>query len=331
MSLSLKTRSKVVVTGASSFLGCHLAKGLGALHEVIATGTRPLEAYDGVRAERLANATQRARYAILDLRESAKVSAFLNTERPDYWIHHAGFADDYSSLNFDLRRSLDSNLYPLASLYPLFQEFGIKGVIVTGSSMEYGNGPDLFHESDACLPNTPYGLSKLNTTSFSLMLAEQFKIPTAVLRIFIPFGTLDAPGKLVSAFITAMRERKTFDLTPCTQQRDFLYVGEIVKAYGRVLEKLSPSNSGIYNLCSGEVLPLKELLSILARRLGADLSLARFGAKEMRSFEAPFNGGNPKKIQESFAFSIDTSLERGVDAFVNELLRSDAKSHAPSF
>jgi hypothetical protein len=78
-------------------------------------------------------------------------------------------------------------------------------------------------------------------------------------------------------------------------------------------------HTGIYNLCSGQPVRLKEFLSSIARQLKSDLALCHFGAREMRSFETPFNGGDPAKFVATFAPEIDLSLGAGIEEFVKRV------------
>ena len=69
----------------------------------------------------------------------------------------------------------------------------------------------------------PYGLSKLEATIRARQLALRFGINVRVARVFIPFGPLDAPGKLVPQVVTALMQRQPVELSTGTQRRDFIH------------------------------------------------------------------------------------------------------------
>ena len=91
--------------------------------QVIATGTRPIDAYSDIRKARLSFACQNSEYVQLDLTNMEQVEGLLNTFQPTAWIHHAGYAEGYQSESYNLRRSLDLNLHVLDDLYKLFKKY----------------------------------------------------------------------------------------------------------------------------------------------------------------------------------------------------------------
>src|SRR5262245_4863740 len=158
-------------------------------HRVVATLSRPRGEYHGIESERLAVVEPLVDLVILNLREHRNIVDLLEHRAPAVWIQHAGFATDYSSPHYDLETAHLVNVAPLTTLYSARKGIGC-GVIVTGSSAEYSASDTGNRESDACTPDTPYGLSKLTQTLRARQLAEQMNVPTRVARLFIPFGML---------------------------------------------------------------------------------------------------------------------------------------------
>ena len=109
---------RVLVTGASSFIGCHLARRFAAAgYSVVATHARPMSTYAGIQKERLDAVAAGAKLAALDIRDDAQIAAILESHAPDLWVHHAGYATDYGSLDYDLAAGMAVNVTPLRSLY----------------------------------------------------------------------------------------------------------------------------------------------------------------------------------------------------------------------
>ncbi|MBF0441124.1 MAG: NAD(P)-dependent oxidoreductase, partial [Oligoflexales bacterium] len=264
---------KVLITGVSSFVGCHLAKKFSRYYQVIGTCTREPWDYEGLRRLRLDSIKSDVEIICMNILDKDSVEKALRGCRPDHWIHHAGYAKNYSSLDYNLEESLQTNLFCLKECYNLFKKYDVEKVIVTGSSMEYGNSDLALCESIACVPNTPYGLSKLTTSLRSIALARELNIPTAVLRIFIPFGCFDEPKRLIPAVFDSLRNGRAVDLTPCTQKRDFIFIDDLVMIYRSVLEGLSETSTGIYNACSGSPVSLRDFLECLAEKMKCDKNL----------------------------------------------------------
>lgn len=311
---------KLVVTGASSFIGAHLAKHFSNEgFDVVCTISGNLNNYGPLRRARIEAAfSAGCQVAEVDLGNPSNLRRFINSTKPDYWIHHAGWAQNYHSLEYDLAKGHAINIAPLDTLYPALKEIGCRGIILTGSSAEYGQSEKGASENDICEPQMPYGLSKLAQTLRAKQLASQYEMRTRVARVFIPFGVLDAPDKLLPSVISALQEQRPISLTPCTQQRDFVYVGDLVAGYRELVTDLSrDALFDIFNLCSGAPTSLKDFLLVIANLMSAPADLLVFGAKEMREGEALVTYGLTDKARKILGWE-PKDLRLGVNAFLLE-------------
>lgn len=292
------SKRNVIITGVSSFVGMHLARIFTqANYDVCAVTSRPMTSYDGIRGERLAAIAELVGFEVCDLTDRDAVGELINTVQPDLWIHHAGYADNYGSRDYDLEKSLAMNVVTLEPLYKCLAGTGCN-VIVTGTSMEYTSGDTADFEDDICWPDLPYGVSKLAETVEAHRLSLQYKIPTRVARIYIPVGPYDAPGKLIDSVIGALLKGECVDLSPCTQKRDFMGVEDIALAYLKLAEDMPRTSFDVFNVCSGQARELKELLLSLCLIIGADPALLNFGAREMRLGEPMISYGDNSKAKE---------------------------------
>lgn len=294
----------VVVTGVSSFVGCHLALDL------LGRGRRVVGAVSGARrsGERLerVEAVVRAggEQKVLDMTDPEALGAFVAKVRPDLWLHHAGWTENYASPDYDLERGFAINVAPLAALYPALAHAGCRGVIVTGTDAEYGPGEHACREDEACMPAMPYGLSKLAETIRAAQLAERYALPTRVARLFIPYGPMDAPQKLIPSVIAALKKGRPISLTACEQQRDFLHVRDAAACYATMADRMADGALfEIFNVCAGTPVRLKDFLLDLARMLGADPALLRFGERPMRPGEPPIRYGDAGKARTLLSFA----------------------------
>ena len=286
-----------IVTGVSSFVGCHLAHTFAMRGwRVVAVVSKPQGDYDGIRAERLTYIADHVEFATCDLTNEESVGALAATHQPDLWIQHAGYATDYASPQYDLEKSFPLNVLALEPLYKTLA--GTKaGVIITGSSMEYASSDQANREDDVCWPELPYGVSKLTQTVEASRLARQYGVPTRVVRLYIPVGPFDAPGKLMSYVVEKLLANEAADLSPCTQRRDFLGVDDLCEAYVKMTEDFSRQIFDVFNICSGEARELKSLLLDFAEIIGANPALLNFNARSMREGETPVSYGDNDKAR----------------------------------
>lgn len=305
----------IVVTGVSSFVGCHLANAFSKRGwSVVATISRPRADYQGIQARRLASLSCQESLEVLDITHENDTRDFIAKWKPVVWLHHAGFATDYASYNYDLKKATTVNVEPLFYIYDELQKQKASGVVVTGSSMEYSSTDNLCSEDDACFPAFPYGLSKLTETLAALQLSSKTGLPTRVARLFIPFGPLDSEKKLFSVVLQKLKEKMPIDLSPCTQQRDFSYVEDVVEAYVLLVEDLAKGGGSVFNISSGRPTSLRTLLEIVTHQLKVPHRLLRFGQQPMRPGEAMVSYGSNDKLK-NLGWK-PRSLEEGVHDFL---------------
>jgi nucleoside-diphosphate-sugar epimerase len=294
---AVRPSQTVVVTGASSFVGAHLARRFAAEGlSVVATISRPRETYAGVQAERLEGLVGSADLVQLELRDARGVTALIDRMRPDLWLHHAGYATSYASLDYDLALGFATNVAPLTSLYSALAGSRC-GVIVTGSSAEYARSDAANREDEACWPESPYGLAKLAETLRACQLSRRHAVATRVARLYIPFGLFDHPDKLLSQTVAGLRAGRPIALSPCNQARDFTGITDVCDAYVALARDLQRTRFDVFNICNGEPVRLRDFLLGIAARMNADPQLLKFGARPLREGEPAISYGSNEKAR----------------------------------
>ena len=311
-------KQRILVTGVSSFVGCHLARGFSRNNEweVLPTGSKNLEDYEGHRIRRIESGAKETNWTVLNLKDEPGIKQFIRKSQPDIWIHHAGYTTNYSSPNYDVIEGKDTNVTPIKHIFKNLALNGCRGVIVTGSSMEYSGTEKLCLESDPCFPDTLYGQSKLHETLTALEMSEQFGIPTRVARLFIPFGPLDNPNKLIYYVLNRLKNGIAVDLSPCKQKRDFIYIDDVIKAYYLLIKDLDRGGSEIFNICSGQATSVEDVVNWIAEKVGAKKSLLNFGARAMREGEQMISYGSNDKAREILRWE-PGEVQDGISKLIN--------------
>ena len=295
--------ANVIVTGTSSFVGCHLARAFAeAGHTVTATYSRPRGTYGGIRADRLTYAAERADLAQLDFTDAEAVALLAERLKPDVWVHHAGYATDYASPDYNMGKAAAINLAPLDAIYEAMARMG-GGVLITGTNAEYPDSRDKVAEDTPGEPATPYGRAKLAETLRARELSERHAVPTRVARLFLPFGRLDNPAKLLAKATEALQTGTPIALSPGTQRRDFIGIGDVCALWLLLADDLKRGGFEIFNACSGEATELRTLLCTIADTIGADRSLLDFGAHPIRPGEPEVSLGDNDKARRLLGWS----------------------------
>lgn len=237
---------RVVVTGATGFLGAHLVPALiDRGHEVIAfvretSRTDALEARD-VRVER---------GSLLDHRDAARVLA-----AADAVVHAAGggLASDPRALH----RANAETTRTLVEAAPVLHRF-----VLVSSLAAHGPSsathPAREDEPDA--PRSAYGASKLAAERIALAHRDRFGV--TVLRPPALYG----PGerRLLPLFRAA--RRGVVPLVHPAGTLSMLHGADCAEAIGRALEVEHPS--GVYYVAEERIYTRREMVELVARAVG---------------------------------------------------------------
>lgn len=273
----------VVVTGASSFVGMHLAMGLSKDFKVVATYNR--EPQEEIRVQRLEELKKRrVNLEKLDITNLEELIRFIRLYKPYAWINHAGYTDQYSSLEYNQEKADHIHIYPLDTLGEELGKIGTKILIGTGTGMEYGDSGNAHKEDEECHPTTPYGKCKLRQTIKTLEIGRKNKIKTSIVRVFIPYGQWDHPNKMLSQMQRALKQHKHFEMSEGSQLRSFIPVDKLCQIYSVIINK---GFEGIVNGAYEPAQSVKEFSISFAQKLGADVSLLGFGELPLRKTEVP--------------------------------------------
>lgn len=311
----------VLVTGVSSFVGCHTALKLAASgFDVVGTITRPPDEYTQSPSARL-KALRRAAVSLeqLDLAQAERIEATVNTHKPDVWVQVAGWTRGYSSPDFDLAAAMRVGAFSLPHVFAALARVGGRGVVLIGSVSEYSDSDEPHVEDEPCWPSTAYGLSKLMVTLRARQLASQYRVRARVARLFLPFGSLDNPSRLMAEVPRRLRRGEAVQLSPCEQRRDLLHIEEACQALETIVKHADRGDSfDVFNVCSGTSPRLRDVVLHMAARLGADPALCRFGDLPMRPGEPAMMAGSPAKAAEVLGWK-PGDWKSGVDRYLDDL------------
>jgi nucleoside-diphosphate-sugar epimerase len=245
---------RILVTGATGFLGSHLIEELLAHGHEIGALVRP-EA-DAWRLKDVLPRIVRLDGSFDDL---SGIRTALKTFKPEAVAHLAWRGVAGADRNNPLQMQ---NVSDAAALAVACAEEGVTAFVGAGSQAEYGPYPRAISEGDPAHPTTLYGQAKLAAMEAVREIAENKGLRLAWLRVFSTYGPKDADYWLVPSLIRALRSGQRMPLTRCEQLWGFLHARDAASAFRLALEQ--PAARGILNLGAPEAPPLKE--TVLALR-----------------------------------------------------------------
>ncbi|HET8729844.1 MAG TPA: NAD(P)-dependent oxidoreductase [Moraxellaceae bacterium] len=252
---------RVLITGASGFLGSALVRGLAvAGHAVVALlrersdDHRLLPLPPGVSVVRCAD-TAAVRQAIADA-------------RPDVLVHTAC---NYGRHGESFAAIADTNLgFGLAVL---------DAAIAAGVPHFVNTDTVLDRRTNA------YALSKKQFAEWAVWLAEQGRITVTNVLLQHMYGPFDDPSKFSTHVLRSCHANvESLALTPGQQQRDFIHIDDVVSAYACLL---APAGAGWRDVevGTGDAPTLEAFVRLVHRLTGSQTRLD-FGAVPYRTGEA---------------------------------------------
>ena len=261
---------RVLLSGASSFLGLALAKELlDAGHEVFA----PLRQKPGRAALPLAGKGFHLFPGDMEertvLRQNLEQELTAAEALPLDVCFHLAWGGVGQRGRMD-RGIQDRNLAASEDMLALAAEFGAKRFLFAGSQAEYGvtlervrcgEFPDgAFDETTPCRPISEYGRAKLAFSERGRDIAARLGADYRHLRIFSVYGPGDHETAIVPTAVKAAAAREEVRFGPCAQQWNFLALRDAVRAL-RLLGEAERSMQGeIFNVASLDTRSLRSFV-----------------------------------------------------------------------
>jgi GDP-4-dehydro-6-deoxy-D-mannose reductase len=304
---------KILVTGAEGFVGARVVRCLvTAGHEVIAAvrpgSTDPRPRFGPQAGE--------VRIVPMELTETASVRAAAATG-PEAVIHLAALASGGEARK-DPIAAWTVNAVGTARLAgalgsdPTF--------LVVSTAEVYGAGSAVPHrESDATVPCSPYGASKLAAEIAALEVHRRVGLKVIIARPFPHIGPGQTEHYVVPAFVARIQEAKRIsaravrvgNLTPV---REFLHVDDVVEAYCRLVGAGRPGE--VYNVASGRAITLEEVFHQLCELIEYH-PLPEIDPGLVRTADIPYLVGDGGKLRAATGWAPRLTLEQTLREIVD--------------
>jgi GDP-4-dehydro-6-deoxy-D-mannose reductase len=283
--------SDALVTGARGFAGSHMVELLKAAG-VGVTGWGRQD---------------------VDLLNREGVTRAIAELRPRIVYHCAGAAHVGQSFS-DVRDTLAANVMGTHHVLDGLRLAGLRArVLITGSSLVYRQSDRALNEEDAIGPATPYALSKLAQEMLGRRSVDEDGQQVFIARSFNHTGPRQDPSYAAPGFarqialIEQGRARPEIRVGNLDASRDLHDVRDTVRAYRDIVER--GEAGGIYNVCSGEAVKIRDLLDRLVAMSRVPVAV-RVDPERYRPNDNPILLGDRGKIQREVGWTPAISLDQ---------------------
>jgi UDP-glucose 4-epimerase len=255
---------RILVTGGAGFIGSHISDAfVAAGHQV--------SVIDDLSSGRRENLNSKAQFYQLDVQDAA-VGEVFRREQPEVLCHHAAQMDVRRSVAdpiFDAR----VNLLGFLNLMEQGRQHDLRRVLFASTGGAIYGEQEAFPapETHKTEPLSPYGVAKLATERYLFFYSVTYGMSYAALRYANVYGPRQNPhgeAGVVAIFAEKLlRGEQPVINGDGTQTRDYVYVGDLVRAN---LAALQSEFCGAVNLGTGIETDVNTICRSLARLCGCE-------------------------------------------------------------
>ena len=313
----LSPGTSILLTGGAGFIGSHLAARL------VGTGARVTllddlnDAYSiRLKQENLRQVSEQGSYEFLqvDIAKTDELQSALSEKTYEILIHLAARTGVRSSLARPLLYER-VNLRGTLNLLELARRGLCRKFIFGSSSSVYGRTSRVpfSEEEDRLEPLSPYGVTKLAGEKLCYCFAHLYALQVACLRLFSVYGPRQRPDLVIHKFAQAIEKSRPVTLFgDGTSRRDYTHVDDIVDGIAATL----PLNFRfeVFNLGSGNPIPLEKMVQLLERALGKPAVLR---IQEDQPADMPLTHADLGKAARVLGYAPRVPFEEGLARFAD--------------
>jgi UDP-N-acetylglucosamine 4-epimerase len=324
----LKTKEKIVITGAAGFIGSHLCDYfVSRNYEVVgldnfATGFN----HNINHLESAPNFT----FVEGDIRNLETCKQLI--AGASYVLHQAALGSVPRSIADPITTN-EVNVTGFLNVLVAAREAGVKKVVYAASSSTYGDAVQLPKVEDVIgKPLSPYAITKYVNELYADVFFKTYGLNNIGLRYFNVFGPRqDATGgyaAVIPKFINGLMQEATITVNgDGSYSRDYTYIENVVQANVKALvADAAQANNTVYNVACGGRTTLNELLTMLKDLL----TIHKIPVNKATIVHGPLRPGDVPHSQASIQkatallgyvpeYSVKQGLEKSVLWYINNL------------
>jgi UDP-glucose 4-epimerase len=289
---------KLLITGASGFIGSHLRhrlrRGDVEVHAVSRTERYSVE--DGVR------------WWQGELAELTVVRELLTAVKPDVIFHLASHVVGARGLDI-VAPTFRNNLMSTVNLLIAASEVSCRRIVLTGSLEEPERG------DPEAVPCSPYAAAKWASSAYARMFHALYQLPVVILRVFMVYGPAQQDlRKLIPYVILSLLRGEAPKLTSGQRPVDWIYVDDVVD--GLLAAAQAPAAEGCtIDLGSGVLVSVRAVVQQIVNIVGSSVEPV-FGVVPDRPLEQ-VRAANPTDTVAKLGWSPTIALEEGLKRTVD--------------
>jgi UDP-glucose 4-epimerase len=239
------TGERVLVVGASGFLGRHLCPRLFAAGAEV----------HAVSRRRVRHHPAAARWWTADVADEASTRELVHAVKPDVVLHLGAFTHAASDLELVLP-TFRSALASTVNLLTALTRQGCRRIVLAGS-MEEPVG-----DATVVRPASPYAAAKWAASAYARMFHALYHTPVVIARLTLTYGPGQLERKVIPSTILSLLRGQPPRVSSGTRSWDVIYVDDAVEALMHLAEGRGPDGATV-DIGTGRLTTLRSVVERL--------------------------------------------------------------------
>ena len=289
---------KILITGATGFIGTHLIPQLIKNHKIV-----------GISKNKIKSSKNFISSSINITNENLKIK----NKYTD--IIHMAAHSDVTYCNLNPTKCYELNVKSTQKMLEIARK-NDSNFIFLSSSHVYGNPiKQPIIEDSLCNPSTHYASSKRMSEILCETYAKTYGLNIQVARLFSVYGPKSPKSNLIFNIINQIINNSKIILGNTYPKRDFIFISDVIVGLTKILNS-KKKGFQVYNLGSGKSMSVenivKNCLTVSNKKLKIISSKEKRRKNEIINIQA-----NISKMKKEFDWKTEISLKKGLEITYN--------------
>ena len=292
---------KILITGATGFIGTHLIPQLIKNHKVVGISKNKIKSSKNFISSNvdITNKNLKIKNKYTDI------------------IHMAAHSD-VTYCNLNPTKCYELNVKSTQKMLEIARK-NDSNFIFLSSSHVYGNPiKQPIIEDSLCNPSTHYASSKRMSEILCETYAKTYGLNIQVARLFSVYGPKSPKSNLIFNIIDQIINNSKIILGNTYPKRDFIFISDVIMGLTKILNS-KKKGFQVYNLGSGKSVSVenivKNCLTISNKKLKTISSKEKRRKNEIINIQA-----NISKMEKEFNWKTEISLKKGLEITYNHYI-----------